>query len=264
MDVTGFISGAFSLALDLRAFILRYREIKKSRTRFINALSDEVGVLDDCIKRLHEIDERVKKILDAIEEQVTLEQLDEIMWLSADSIQLYSNMITSYIQYSVAVKQLSVNEDFMDNLRKYKGILFDYVMRVSETVHDDHSLLIGGNFYRFFKAYRDELFPKISGDEVKRLEKETQRYLDIFRRRVVPRLQSKRPRVLFKPKRLKIIYREPLKQLIEDRKKLKIDWSEENLKELIVGTFSPMSFIFDELAGIEQKLSDKNKLTYRR
>lgn len=264
MDVTGFISGAFSLALDLRAFIVRYKEIKKSRIRFINAVSDEVKVLDDTIKRLNELDVKVKKILDAIREQVTIQQLDEIMRLSADSIQLYSEMINSYIQYSVAVKQLSVNEDLMENLRKYKGILFDYVMRVSETVLDDHTILIDGNFYRFFKAYRDEIFPKISVDEVKRLEEETQRYLDIFRSRVVPRLQSKRPRVLFKPKRLKIIYREPLRQLIEDRKKLKIDLPEENLKELITGTFSPMSLIFDELVNIEQKLSNKKKTSYRK
>ena len=94
MDVTGLISGAFSLALDLRAFIVRYKEIKKSRIRFINAVSDEIEVLDNTIKRINELDEKAKKILDAIREQVTIEQLDEIMRLSADSIRLSASSMS--------------------------------------------------------------------------------------------------------------------------------------------------------------------------
>ena len=55
----------------------------------------------------------------------------------------YTDSLESYIEFSKAVKEIAVNKKQMELLGKFdRGILHDYVMRISDTVQDDGSVII--------------------------------------------------------------------------------------------------------------------------
>lgn len=263
MDPSQLISKGIPFAKDLVAFIRQFLDVRRSKEKLLNAISEEVEMMVESMNQIIEFDDSVKQVLDSIGYRPTLKQLDEIMKYSAESMLLSSNMIYSYIRFSIAVKEFSVNEYMMSNLKKYKGILYDYVMRISETVLDDKTILISGNYFRFLKANRKEFLLKISKKESKQIVDETQKYIDIVNNKVLPNLIKKKPRVLFRPKRIKRMYREPLLKLIETKNKINIEDPEKNVRDLITDQSSPLLIIYEEILAIEDKLLEKEKLPYR-
>jgi len=256
------ISWGLPFAKGLIAFIRQFLDVRKSKGQFLSAIREEIEMMEDSSNRIIEFDESVKKVLDSIGARPTLHQLDEIMKYSAESMLLFSNLLSSYILYSIAVKEFSVNEYMMDNLKKYKGVLYDYVMRISETVLDDNTVLIGGNYFRFLKANKKGFLPKMSKKESKQLIDEERRYIDIVKKKVLPNIAKKKPRSLFRPKRIKIIFREPLLKLVENKERIKIENPEE-IKQ-IIDKSSPLFFIYDEILAIEDMLLKREKLPYRK
>ena len=264
MDPSEILSKGISLALELRAFILKYIEVRKSKDRFLNAISEEALFIDQTWNRLIEFDKSIIKLVDSIEDRPTLKQIDEFLKHSAEAMRIYSDFINAYIRYSVAVKEFSVNDYLMDNLRNYKGMLYDYVNRVSETVIDENTIIIGGNFYRFLKAYEKDIFKKPSKKEIEETMKQTKIFMDNIKGKILPNIIDKKPRVLFRPKRIELLYSEPLKQLMKDKEKIKIDIPEGDLLELTSDITPSILYVYSELAIFEDKIKRRKKLPYRK
>lgn len=264
MDPSSFISVGITLALELRKFILGYIDVRKSEEKYLSAISDEALLIDESWSKLITFNDSVMELLNSIKDYPTVNQLYDFLQHCAESMRIYSELINSYINYSVAIKQFSVNEDLMDKLRKYKGMLYDYVQRVSETVTDENTIVIGGNFHRFIKAHQKEIFPKISKKESKKINTEAQQFMDLLKQKILPSLIKQKPRFLFREKRVKIIFSESYKKLMEDREKITINIPEDDLRELLQETISPIFIVFEELKSIEDTIPKRKKLPYRK
>jgi len=262
-DPSSIISKGISLALELRAFILKFIEVRKSKDRFLSAISDQAFLIDQLWNKLFTFNDSLTTLVDSIEDFPSLTQMDEFLRYTADAMRIYSEFINVYVGFSVAVKEFSANDYLMDNLRNYKGMLYDYVNRVSETVVDKNTIIIGGNFYRFLKAYEKDIFEKPSQKELDETMERTKVFMDKLKVKILPNLIKLKPRVLFRPKRMELLYKEPVKQLTKDREKIKIDIPEEDLIKLTSNISTPIFYVYAELVALENKVKKQRKLTYR-
>lgn len=264
MDFSWVLSKGISIALELRAFVIKYGERLKAKERFLSAISEQALEIDQTWNKLNEFNNSLVELLDSIEDCPSINQVNDFLLLSADAMRIQSAFIDAYVNYSIAVKQFSANEYLMENLKNYKGMLYDYVDRVSETVLDDNTILIGGNFYTFLKAYQKDMIKKEDKKEIEEAMIKIKEFMDKLKVKIIPNIISMKPRTVFRPKRIKIIYLEPYKKLKKDLEKIKIDIPESELIDMVPGLSMPLNYVIDELKAIENKMPTNRRLTHHR
>lgn len=256
-------SSGIKLALELRAFILKYGEMKKSEHRFLNAINDNIDEINNVWNDLDNHSSSLINLLNEIDIQPSVNQLHDFLLLCANSFNIFSKFTNAYIDYCLTVKNFSANEYLMTNLKNYKGMLYDYVCRVSESVTDDNTVIIDGRFVTFMNAYKDELFPSNSKRDYNIIAKEeVDKFLSDFKSKILPSIINRKPRFLFREKRILLIFEEPIKQYIEDKEKLVINIPEEDTLDFAERSSFPALYIIEELTVIEDQI--KSKLPYRR
>ncbi|MBD3155415.1 MAG: hypothetical protein GF368_02045 [Candidatus Aenigmarchaeota archaeon] len=161
------------------------------------------------------------------------------------------------------MKEFSEIKYLMELLKKYKGMLYDYVDQVSKTVVDENKVVIGSQFFRFVKAYEAD-FPKVNEAESEKMKEEIEKTMEKFRSKIIPYIYKKRPRILFKKKRIEFLYSDVIHELVENQKRLKLDVTTEQLMEISSIQQTPIGLLHGELLELENRLKNRRKLVKQR
>jgi len=135
--------------------------------------------------------------------------------------------------------------------------LYDYVERIRDSVNDDGSITIDGRLITFLKANRDEFLPVLNKQESEELREEMDKFIEDFRRKILPSIIKRKPRIIFRKKRLEIILREPVEQYIIDKDKIKIDIPMQEQLDFFDTTIIPMSYLMNEFSELENKIKER-------
>jgi len=260
MSYEWIISTGISIALELRGFITRYLEVTKSKDQLLNAICDEITLIENSWERLYSFSDEMNDLLDSIGIYPDANQMYHFLQLCAEAFRINSQFTNAYVSYSKRLKYLSVNDLLMGNLKKYKGLYYEYVNRVSETVTDDDKIIIDGRFTTFLKAYRDEILPSLNQYEEKVIQENAEQFIKDINAKIVPSLSKRKPRSVFRQKRLENIFLEPIKQYLDDKDKIIFNVPKEDMMQVISSTSMPIFYVLDEISKLEVKIRSHSTL----
>ncbi len=257
MDFSWVFSIGLKLALELRDFLNKYGDIQRGKKQFFNAISDNIDKFDENWERLFQYNEDVVNLLDEIGISPNADQVYRFLELSADSFRIYSEFTNAYVNYSINVREFSVNKDMMENLRKYKGTLYDYVQRISETVTENNKIVIDGRLITFFKANKDEFMIVLDDSESEKVMEEAERIINDIKRKILPSLINQKPRFVFRRKRIQSLFKEPIHRFLIDKDKIIFDVPEQETINFVASTNIPIFYLMDELSAIENRATNR-------
>ena len=94
-------------------------------------------------------------------------------------------------------------------------------------------------------------------EESSQIQEETEKIINDIKRKILPSLEKRKPRTVFRPKRIKLIFESPINQFLVDREKITFDLPQQEQIDFVASTNMPIFFIMEELTVIENRLGSR-------
>lgn len=148
----GEASSAANIISKLLSFVTRYKKKKETQSRLVNALEHEGSFYMDSLKEAMNISREILPLFDDIKEEITLHDAHEVFNALIPLPLAMSNLIKAFVNTAKACEEISFNPAFMDDLKKYDEIVFDFIEIMKKTYsREDGRVIVDGKYYRFFQ-----------------------------------------------------------------------------------------------------------------
>jgi hypothetical protein len=148
------------------------------------------NVLKDDFEKYLNLSEEMSKLvkeealpkLQSIKVRVTTEQFNSIVMTFVKMIDVYSELIRTFIGLAKNCSYISKNEGFMDDLKKSDILIYDFINQMRDIYVEPNHVRISGSFYVFIKLYEREFGRAVQKDELEKAVKEAKSYVENFKR----------------------------------------------------------------------------------
>jgi len=231
-------------------WIKKQKNLTEAQERLGMAIKNEAKIYMEKYEQLGKVTDNLIDLLDKLENMVTGELINSIIVESSEGLYAYGDIIKSYVDLSIAIKEFSTMETLMEKL-KPNGFLYEYVCKIRDTVKDYNTIIIGGEYLRFMLAYEDKIFKKIKKKDTEEANKLMEKYVHLLTTKFQNAFIIMSNRRRFKKKYIKSIFIHNLKYLKEAKNRMIIDVPEDQILEFIPKKLLPITMIFEEIRKIE-------------
>jgi hypothetical protein len=228
----------------------RYQESKKIKEQLFKALSDELNNFGFHFNEITELGERrLFPLLKDGAEQLSISQINEFAQSIADLYALCAKLLESFVKIVNGCYEVSLNDAFMEHLRKTSGFLYDFVINMKNMRESNDRIKIDSRLYRFIMLYQDEIFKGFKEDSLGKTAEEIKKYMDVARNKIKPAFNKR----TIRRDTLKKL-RKSLVKFIQASKKVKIDRTLlKDLKKCTPPKFLALMVLIDEFKVLESE-----------
>jgi len=164
--------------MKLREIVRAYQRKRTTEAHFFKAFENEIteylSIFDQIAKHS---DERIWPVLESIGEELTVRQMNELFEEFCVFPLLQAQLIEAFISFAKACSEVSALRGFMDDLKIYNVLMYDFVYTMKNTYVAENRVEINGKYYRFYQTYERELFGGIKAEDVEDAVREMRGYV---------------------------------------------------------------------------------------
>ena len=224
------------------------REKQKGvKEQLLNSLDAQIITYSESFEALGHLGvNELIPLLDSIKIGPTTNQKNRFMILYTKIIDSYATIIDSFINLANGCKLISINPGFMDDLKDGSSFLYDFVIRMADSVTEKKVVVMDDRFYMFLKLYKKEFTKNIKKKDVKQATEYMKPYVSKIKNVIAPSIARSKPRRKTTRKIVKSFdsFRKTIKLL-------KIEPPTIDIQEFIPKNLQPMMIILEEISEIK-------------
>lgn len=249
-----------SILLKFVDSIDKYQAKREIKEQLVSSLRNELEQFSKIFDQMSCFSEQAKPLFKAVKENPNHASINNLFNVAVDAPIIFTQLIESFIELARGCSEVSVNSAFMSHLWDYNPMIHDYVQRMGDTyVKRNSSVMVGGEYFRFFQTYEQKIFGKVKHNDV---EKTVEEYEELFQK---IRPYMVKPSIIERELRRKLLRN--FKKMTSTVKKMKIQKSVIDLKLYCPTKILPIVILIEEnypkaLLGetetTKKKLGDKS------
>jgi len=238
--------------VELLKWIEKQKDFLESKKRLKMSIRKEISNYVDSFEKLNIFSEILLDDLDQLDKEASGDLINSIIITCSDGVHLYGEIIHSYINLSVAIKEFSAMESLMEKL-KANSFVYEFVCRVRDSVYEDKSIHLGAEYFRFIQAYEDKFRKVINNRDIYKSSELLDKYIYILNTKFQNILIVMSNRRRFKKQYIKQIFITELNYLSDAKKKFIIELSQDEIMQIIPEQFKMVITMFDKVAELEYR-----------
>ena len=257
-SIVGIVGVLLPLALRFQEYLDSRKKKKETMVRVFAGLEKELKTYVNCVEEISPLFYgKFIPLLDQVRSEYSSTVLNDLLLIYSRIIGLYGRILEAHINLAFRCKNISTIPGLMSDLNKADRILFDFVMKMKDSVINGKKIQLGEDFYTFFVSYGDEILSDINKKDINKAVINVTEYISILKNVVLPAINKGSI-----SREIRRSYNINIKSLNKIGKRIKYDKSiVKDLEKFVPSTLRPLIPLFEELKKMENELKRYRGLT---